>query len=166
MFKIKKNKHSSGFHFGFTCKNKVEFKASFTDSCLYHFGDADDYDINKLFGISTTIFHHIQSARIGWRCVDGETIEIFSYSYNDGVRKNEEHDILGIVNPNQEFECSIEDKETEYEFKFRLIGDKEWSFATDKKQPDKLKFHYYLWPYFGGNKVAPQDMIINLQIKK
>ena len=162
-FLIPKGKHDAkGFHFGFTFKRKIQFDAYFDESCLYHFGDVDDYDINKLFGMSTTWFHHRQSARIGWRCVNGQTIQLLTYSYNNGSRKNEEHDILGEVLPGEKFTCVIEDRETDYAFRFKKEDDVSWTNAHDDKKPDWFIFHYYLWPYFGGNKVAPYDMKIYL----
>jgi hypothetical protein len=162
-FLIPKGKHyPKGFHFGFTFKRKIEFEAMFDKSCLYHFGDVDDYDINKLFGMSTTWFHHRQSARIGWRCVNGREIEILTYSYNKGERKIEEHDILGTVLPGEKFTCIIEDQETDYVFRFKKEDDISWTNAHDAKHPDWFIFHYFLWPYFGGNKTAPHDMIIYL----
>ena len=164
-FKIKKGKQRSGFHFGFTFKKIITFEASFDEGCLYEFpvGDKDREDINKLFGISTTWFHHRQSARIGWRCLDNKNIELLTYSYNDGVRKNEEHDILGTVKPNQKFKCQIEDLEQKYLFKFMKEGDYSYVTAFDLKKPDWFIFHYFLWPHFGGDKMAPQDMKIKIE---
>lgn len=162
---IKKGKHyPKGFHFNFTFKNSVKFKCKFDESCLYYFDDGDKHDINKLCGFSTTWFHHRQSGRIGWRCVNGKEIEIVTYSYNDGTREQHETDILGIVKPNEEFEVSIRDNEDSYIYTFENLN-VAGSFirAIDKKQKDWFFFHYLLYPYFGGNKTAPHDMKIYLQ---
>ena len=161
-FKIKEGSHRSGFHLGFTFKNSIKFECVFDESCLYSFpfGHKSYDDINKLFGMSTTWFHHKQSARIGWRCMDGNLIEILTYSYNDGVRKNEEHDLLGLVRPGEKFVCSITDKEDKYDFTFQK-GSKS-NYAYDAKQKDWFVFHYFLWPYFGGDTPAPHDMSLQL----
>lgn len=165
-FRIKRGKHSAkGIHFNFTFKKNVTFKCKFNKSCLYYFDDNDKYDINKLCGFSTTWFHQRQSGRIGWRCLDGERIEIVTYSYNDGTREQTETDILGIVLPDQEFIVSIEDNEDMYIYTFENLSvDNSYVKAVDKKQKDWFFFHYLLFPYFGGNKTAPHDM--TLYVKK
>ena len=165
-YHIKKGKHfAGGLHFGFTFKKSVKFRASFAESCLYDLKTVDNYDINKLFGFSTTWFHHKQSARVGWRCLDGEHIQLLTYSYNDSKRAIEEADLLGEVVPNQWFTCEIIDLEDSYEYRFSYEFDTEKRFITgrDKKQSDWFLFHYLLFPYFGGNCTAPQDMKIYLE---
>ena len=159
---IKKGKHkASGFHFGLTFKKSIKFQAKFHESCLYNLGNNDNYDINKLYGFSTTIFHHKQSARIGWRCIDGENIEILTYSYNDSNRDLTDSEILGDVKPNELFQCEITDNEDHYLYKFYKIKNDKFeivSSAIDKKQKDWFLFHYILYFYFGGNNTAPHDM--------
>lgn len=165
-YHIKKGKHSaSGFNFGFTIKNRIKFRACFSQSCLYDLQSNDNYDINKLFGFSTTWFHHKQSARVGWRCVDGNQIELLTYSYNDSKRALDESDLLGEVKPNQWFVCEIIDHEDcyEYRFSFENNEEKRLTIAKDKKQKDWFIFHYYLYPYFGGNRPAPHDIEIYLE---
>lgn len=165
-YKIEKNNHyPKGIHFGITFSRKISFKAKFDESCLYHFGDVDDYDINKLFGFSTTWHHHRQSARVGWRCLDGNKIQLLTYSYNSGIRTIGESDILGIVKPNEIFYCDIIDKEHEYVYVFRKANEKKELIRRDPKFPDWFLFHYLLFPYFGGNKTAPHDMQIYVNKK-
>ena len=157
-FIIKEGKHySKGFNFGFNKNNYLKFEAKFDNSCLYSFNDNDIYDINKLFGYTTMWYHHYQSARIGWRCLDGENIQLLTYSYNAGHRHNGEHDFLGQVKPNEIFTCTIEDKEYAYKYTFEKEGE-EPSIFFDNKEPDWFPFKYFLFPYFGGNKTAPHDM--------
>jgi hypothetical protein len=164
-YELKKGSHSaSGLHIGITFKKKIEFRCKFDDSCLYgELGNGDEYDINKLFGFSTTWWHHKQSGRVGWRCIDGETIQILTYSYNKGKRDIKEHDILGVVKPGELFYCTIEDTEKEYVYTFKKGFDEEVVTKTDAKQKDWFFFHYLLFPYFGGNKPAPHNMKIHLE---
>jgi hypothetical protein len=159
LFCIKKGKHSSGFHFGLTFTKKIAFKAMFDKSCLYNLKSIDNYDINKLFGFSTTHYHHRQSARVGWRCLDGENIQIVTYSYKDGLFHREQ--VLGTVKPGEEFLCSIEDVEDYYIYRFTKGN--EDVVVKDEKMPDWFLFHYLLWPYFGGNNPAPHDMKLYLK---
>lgn len=165
VYRIKKGKHSSsGLHFGITFKKTVIYRCSFDESCLYLFEDQDKYDVNKLCGFSTTWFHHIQSGRIGWRCIDGNLIEILTYSYNNKKRNLSDMDVLGEVLPNQEFEVTITDTEDFYKYTFEILGHKSTrTIFLDKKEKDWFLFNYLLFPYFGGNKTAPHNMYINLK---
>ncbi len=160
-YTIKKGKHDSGLHFGITFKNKIEILAKFDANCLYDLGTNDNYDINKLFGFSTEYNHQKQSARIGWRCLDGENIEILTYTYNNSVRTTET--VLGRVKPGQEFECSIEDIETDYIYFFK--GNGYTVKVRDAKQKDTVLFKYLLYPYFGGNIPAPNNMTMYVDHK-
>lgn len=163
---IEKGKHSAkGLHFGLTFKNEIKFRACFDKSCLYDLESNDNYDINKLFGFSTTWFHHKQSARVGWRCLNGEKIQLVTYSYNKSQRSITESDILGEISPNEWFECEIIDIEHSYVFKLKIgFGDgKRIITAKDIKEKDWFLFHYLLFPYFGGNQPAPHDMKIFIE---
>lgn len=166
-YSIKKGKHfSSGLNFGFVLRSSLGFEAYFDENCLYSIPGVDSYDINKLYGFSTTWHHHIQSARVGWRCMDGENIQIVTYSYNDRIRDIYETDVLGIVKPGEKFRCTITDLETSYLYAFKKekstqLGE---TFFHDEKKPDWFPFHYKLFPYFGGNNPAPHDM--DMYIKK
>lgn len=163
-FTIKKGKHSSvlfGFlpHFRFSFKNQFAYKIKFGTNCLYDFNDVDDWDINKLVGVSTSYHHHVQSARIGWRCIDNKTIELLAYCYNKRERIGGFDDyILGVVKPGEEFYCSI----TVEANKFVLIFNKgiEYKKIELNKDDNSWKFKYFLFPFFGGNNPAPHDMDI------
>lgn len=159
-YTIKKGKHYSGFNFGFTFKNSISFCCMFSENCLYKpLPHPDTLDINKLCGFSTTIFHHKQSGRIGWRCVDesGE-IELVTYSYNSGKREISDQQVIARVEPNKLFTVYIEDFETHYLYTVTYKG-KSYT-NSDKKTYDWLPFKYLLYPYFGGNNPAPHNMNI------
>jgi hypothetical protein len=91
IFKIKKGKHKSVFfrpklHF---FKNEICKRVKFDKSAQYQLNNVDQFDINKLFGISYG-FHHKNSARFGWRwSTRMEKIEILAYVYRDGKRVSE-----------------------------------------------------------------------------
>lgn len=157
---IKKGKHSSGFHFGFTFKNKISFDVVFTKSCLYSpFPHPDTKDINKLCGFATTLSHHKQSARVGWRCVDKSgMIELVTYSYDSSKRDIKDQNVIGKVKPDKIFTVSIEDFEDHYLYTFEQRGKKITN--KDHKKPDWWPIKYILKPYFGGNQSAPHEMKI------
>lgn len=168
-YKIKENAHSSklyGFlpHVGFTLNEEIEFECKFDKNCLYKIDTSDKYDINKLYGFSTSYFHHIQSARVGWRCLDGESIEILTYCYDNSVRIPEV--ILGIVKPEETFNCKIivpkSTDNTHFTFIFEH-GNKS-KVVMVKKEQKSWGFKYKLFPYFGGNLCAPHKM--NIYIKE
>jgi hypothetical protein len=65
-YRIKKNNHYSGFHFRPILGNmKLSFECILDETCTYNLGDVDQYDINKLIGLSYG-YHHINSIRLGW----------------------------------------------------------------------------------------------------
>ena len=163
-FKINIGSHYSwGLHrFGITFKNKIAARAKFDASCLYDLKNINNLDINKLFGFSTTFFHHNQSARIGWRRHNDNSIEVLTYSYNN--HKRVQQTLLGIVKPDQLFTCTIKDNETHYVYTFH--SEDVFTTISDKKQSDKVLFKYMLWPYFGGDQEAPHEMLIHLELVK
>ncbi|MFW5847594.1 MAG: hypothetical protein ACOCVF_01565 [bacterium] len=171
-YQLKKGKHSAkGIHFGLTFKKKLKFKAKFDKSCLYSYSKhiQDRYDVNKLFGFSTTWYHHKQSSRVGWRCLDNENIELFSYIYTGGKLLLEYlKEPIAIVKPNEEFTFEITDSETFCSFEFKRIIEKEKEINHNvkviDKSPDWFLFHYYLFPFFGGDLTAPHDMKLYIDI--
>ncbi len=159
---IEKDHHSSGntkgFHFApqFN-KKELIFEAYFEDSCLYDIGTSKNYDINKLLGFSQG-FHHKDSCRFGWRCIDGKTIEILSYCYVLGKRVKEV--VLGSLKPLEtgRFKISLED--TKYKFTFNTLN--QHSITEVSRNYTASKLGYGLFPYFGGVTKAPQKMFIHI----
>jgi hypothetical protein len=163
-YKIRKTHHSSKLfgilpHFGFTLKDHISFSAKFNSNCLYDLHNVDNWDANKLYGISTSYNHMIQSARIGWRCLDGKNIEILTFVHDEHKFLNPE--VLGTVAPDEWFDCKIVVKE--YSFVFYFTKNKTTNIIVAPKQSKGWKFKYKLYPYFGGNETAPHDM--NIYIK-
>lgn len=158
---IKSGKHySEGLNFGLTLKDQIRFVGIFDESCVYDHGNHENYDINKLYGFSTSIHHHIQSARVGWRCLDGINIQLLTYSY-DGWKNRLKEKILGTVLPNQEFTCTITIGAEKFKYDFKTLGKS--NSAEDPIRRKCWPFRYLLYPYFGGNIPAPHDMKINIQ---
>lgn len=134
----------------------------FDSSCYYAFNDEDQYDINKLFGFSEGL-HHQNSARFGWRCNPNKrSIEIHTYVYRDGVRVNVNGPLSLIteVPLNTTFYASIQCNKEFYIF--RVVYGKFVSAMAIGRSDKAYKFGYYLYPYFGGNKTAPHDMVLEI----
>lgn len=152
---IEEGNHRSGFYpnLHFNIKN-IKYEVIFTESCLYKFNDVDDYDVNKLFGISFG-YHHNNSIRFGWD-IEDEEIAIYAYSYKSSKRDIKK--IISIpINRKYIFEINVFDGY--YDMKIfnsenNLIG---WANIPKVKT---TKLCYNLFPYFGGNKVAPHDIKI------
>lgn len=94
---------------------RIDMRVKFLDSCIYEFNDVDDYDFNKLFGLSFTLLprirsktwaggkdtrtwfsignyivikpHHWNSIRFVWNCLEGK-IAMAPYVFKNGERVN------------------------------------------------------------------------------
>lgn len=153
---FKKGRHFAWHFFKFYFKNSgtIEHRVKFSKNCLYSFGTIDDFDVNKLFGRSFG-YHHTNSIRFGWRS-DGKNIIIYAYNYKDGVRHIKEL-CKCIVNKEYTFKMKYSPKDVLLE-----ISSKDWTTKYAMDINAKRKFGYKLYPYFGGNRTAPHEMIVEL----
>lgn len=137
--------------------SELKFSVKFDSSAVYATKEsANQYDINKLYGFSdNNSYHHKFSARFGWRWSDG-ALRLFGYVYNDEVRSFKQ---IGIVNIGSENFCSIKIDTNIYIF---TLNNKTDTLA--RKSTTSKALGYKLYPYFGGDEVAPHD--INIWIKE
>lgn len=180
-FKVKKGKKFfRGPRWNFFGRNKRKFgaKVCFRENCTYRL--TENYDqINKLIGQSFKILpwydkfdnkmrpgHHKNSFRVGWRCVDGETIELLAYVYIDGARR---HKTLLSVKPETWTHIEFSESEKKYTF-IAMSEDGEGSIVDFDKTTTKKEilglFIHRLYPYFGGRVSAPHDMRIDIKHEK
>jgi hypothetical protein len=138
--------------------NWLKFRAIITP-CKYNILAQEQ--INKLVGYNLSLFkhHHKNSLRIGWRiALDGEAIEILSYSYINGIRHTSHIKYIHI-SQNDIAYCDIEmcTNKTQH----IIIVDGIW---TEIPIPTGTagRFGWVLQPYFGGHNVAPHDIEITL----
>lgn len=156
IYKIKKNHHYSK-RLIYRAKAYKEgrhmlFKARFTESCLYK---VIDDDIHKLYGFTDTdSLVHENSVRFGWRHDGKGYIEIFAYWYSNGQRGFKK---LGETIPGQIDTYEIWAKEYTYFFRF---NDDTYMYLRPPRPEHGLRLRLY--PYFGGNLVAPNDMTIHI----
>jgi len=127
------------------------YRVAFTESCRYDLGK-DQGDINKLFGVGYFPSHHENSVRIGWNydVVSGK-INIFAYWYAEGIR-------------GWQYLRSV-DIGMNYYFKIYIDGDAHRLDISGRNYRVDVKSTpvcYLLRPYFGGNKTAPHDIVIDL----
>ena len=171
-FFINKNKHKAegvniGFVFG---KKKMCAEVSFMPSCTYSL--SKNYDqINKLFGVSTSWLpfidksgfhppHHKNSVRFGWRCIDGENIEVLAYIY---VNKERIHKVIETCLPGDTLRLSLEIDNNDYLLKMVNMDGGSGLARVPSKRKNKRFFGYKLFPYFGGSVKAPHDMLLLLK---
>ena len=155
-YTIKEGNHRSGIYFRpHFEKTILRYNVTFGESCIYDLGNENQADINKLCGISFGL-HHNNSARFGWACVGG-MIELFAYCY---VNKKRVWKSLGLVDVGKTYELHLDVNDKSYHF---------WVYSPDEptrfKVVDKTKtckWGYMLYPYFGGDEVAPHDIHIAL----
>lgn len=137
--------------------DSLVFVVYFDSSAIYTTVDkANQGDINKLYGFSDcSSLHQTNSARLGWRYYKNG-LELFAYTYAGGRRSFK---TLGSVQISKKYTCTIVAKANEY------------VFYVDGKNPVVMDrgcsnggMQYQLYPYFGGDENAPQN--INIWIKE
>ncbi len=138
--------------------NRLVFTARFDETAKYDLATQDQHDINKLMGFSeANSLHQENSARLGWRYnIEYDNIEIFSYIYRDGEMSFNK---ISEVDLNETIEYQINLFEDEYEF---VVNG--FSFRELRDIDQQVGVYYRLFPYFGGDEVAPHD--INIYIKE
>lgn len=133
--------------------SELKFVVKFDSSAIYTTITPDNqFDINKLYGFSdNSTGHHQFSARFGWRWSD-KALRLFGYVYNKGVRDSKE---LGIVNIGSEKTCSI--KVSGDQYIFSLNGKTDY---LPRASTTPTATGYKLFPYFGGDELAPHNIFI------
>jgi hypothetical protein len=140
--------------FVFTSNSKITFNAVFDRSCIYSTVDPKNQnDINKLYGFSDCNTQHlINSARIGWRW-SNDALRIFAFVHNNSVMLYKE---ITTVKIGSIIKCSV-----------ACLTD-HYSFTVNNKSV-QLPRHcsgnytrYKLFPYFGGDEVAPHRIKIKI----
>jgi hypothetical protein len=151
-FLIKKGSHKSSYSLNYTNKKSLSFFVQFDDSCVYKTIDpSNQEDVNKLIGISDGFSHVKNSARFGWRYLNGK-LEILGYTHFDGKFEFEK---ICDIEIGREYQLTIEIGD---DYKFSV----EDKIISMRRFPKKFGFNYYLWPYFGGNETAPHDISIRV----
>ncbi|MBC5773469.1 hypothetical protein H8S95_05285 [Pontibacter sp. KCTC 32443] len=155
VYTIKKGEHSSDSPFVVRSVTTLKFEATFDASATYKTTtDANQGDINKLYGIADCrTDHHSNSARFGWRWYNNQ-LEIHAYTYLNKVRQSK---MVGVVDLNKAYTYEIQVQDNKYVF--TLNGN-----AVELPRHCNGKAEgYQLYPYFGGDEVAPHDITIAIR---
>jgi hypothetical protein len=132
---------------------QLNFVVKFDSSAIYKTIDTtNQIDINKLYGFSDNgKDHHLFSARFGWNWYNN-ALHLYAYYYNNGVRDFKE---LGIVNVGKEINCSIKVLVNNYIFSLNGV-----ETSVPRAATTLAGNGYKLFPYFGGDELAPHDIHI------
>ena len=135
---------------------QLSFKVKFDSSAIYQTRLASNQtDINKLYGFSdNNALHHVYSARFGWRW-SNHALRLFGYIYNHSAMSEKE---LGTVEIGAENNCSIKVNNDTYVF---TLNGKETTMP--RESTTSLAEGYKLYPYFGGDEVAPHTISIYIE---
>ena len=155
VYTIKKGEHSAGSPFLARRTDILTFEATFDASAIYQTIDRSNQgDINKLYGLADCrTDHHSNSARFGWRWYNNQ-LEIHAYTYLNKVRQSE---LIGVVELNKTYTYRIDLQGNKYIF--RLNG----TTVEMPRHCTGLAEGYQLYPYFGGDEVAPHDISIAIR---
>jgi hypothetical protein len=135
---------------------ELKFTVQFDSTAIYtNVNPSNQLDINKLYGFADDDKqHHVSSARIGWRWYSNK-LELFGYVYNDSVRTTQ---LITQVPLKTNIPCSIKVDGARYVFSVN---------GTQATMPRTAKIPtgkgYRLYPYFGGDEMAPQDISIRIR---
>jgi hypothetical protein len=156
-YTIKKGQHyADGNAYKTIEATEMKFVVKFDSTAIYKtIAPANQYDINKLYGFSdNNADHHQYSARFGWRW-SNNALRLFAYIYNNGSVLSKE---LKTINIGEEVTCKIQVTNTSYLFSINDITERFPRMATTPKAKG-----YQLYPYFGGDEVAPHDVNVYLK---
>jgi hypothetical protein len=142
----------------------MNFVAKFDSTAIYPAVITDynhAYDVNKLYGFSEGFNNQYNSARIGWRWLDG-ALQLFAYVYVKGtlLRDPVSYDppFIKSVAIGSEINCSISISGGNYIFTVDGV------VVTTPRGTTSGKFSgYQQYPYYGGTLTAPH--LINIYIK-
>lgn len=135
---------------------RYKFEVYFDSTAIYNLPKADQYDINKLSGFADNGSVHLQySARFGWRWSDNH-LRLFGFVHNNGKIQEKE---IGAIEIGKVYTCTINIQATTYEFVVEGIG----SVILPRASTTPKAEGYRLYPYFGGNNLAPHEIHIWLK---
>ena len=160
-YTILKNWHYSFFLFGrlfgWYCNKKTFYiKFKFSKECWWNPPrNQDDYDLNKLYGLSFGFFIHKDSVRFTWKPKFEKegVIEIYGYTY-DASKKEHTSLYLCDVNVETEYDGLLGISDSKYELN---VGT---SVIVMNNSSKDNKIQKEVYPYFGGNNRSPQKMNI------
>jgi hypothetical protein len=162
---VKKGRHLSnqltGIYFMGT---GVRFEVKFTKDSRYVLGGNDQYDWNKLYGMSHGIFPlvqsymmHYNSSRFGWRYMpDINNYQLMPYFYINGVKSL--NNPVAVLEEGKQYICTIIPWYDKVAYSIIEKGTDKLIYYFESKEK-VTSYNGFLAPsYFGGNMPAPKDV--------
>jgi hypothetical protein len=157
VFRIDSGDHSSSNSLEWTRKDIVTFDVVFDSTAIYTTVDPiNQYDVNKLFGVSDGGLHVRNSARFGWRWLNGK-LELMAFTHLNGLFHFEKVCDLEI---GKQYTCSVSLGD---DYTFTCIDGSNPVIVHMERWHNVSGSRYYLWPYFGGDETAPHDITIKIK---
>lgn len=163
-FTINKGKHRASplywlrwFPFLFAPK-KIIRTVRFDFNCKYNLNDDDQFDVNKLFGVSFGWVHK-ESARFGWRFDPKSNLfHLYAYYYIKGIP---EFKLIASCVATKKYTCILAIENSYY--CFYVLNEKDQQVAVEPIHNfHSRKFAFLLGPFFGGNNPAPHKMTLEI----
>lgn len=123
--------------------------------------NSDDYDLNKLAGISFGGIHK-NSIRLTWtpNFQKVNVIRLYGYTYDHSMKEHTSK-YLCEIETNKEYACNLKITDNTYILDMSLLG----AIGMENKSKDG-NIQKITYPYFGGNNKSPNKMDIWMKIKK
>lgn len=143
---------TKGIYFGFI----------FDQSCVYQtIKPENQHDINKFWGLSESVHHHCNSTRLGWNWLDG-ALHLWAYTYYKGQRTYKQ---IGKAHLHAPGFYSIEAKSGAYlHTLYDAQGVAVSAVMAPRAETYPTMWGYQLYPYFGGDEVAPHDITLRIKL--
>ena len=135
--------------------SRITYYIQFENNCKYKLNTIDSNDINKAYGYSYGL-HQSNSTRLGWNW-KSDTLMLYNYSYFSGTRVSRKIGNFATQKP-----IYVDQK---------LSGDTSWiTLVQNNKALSRFvvgkgttkQSGYFLYPYFGGTSVSPNNMNIKI----
>lgn len=156
-FVIPEGEHYSTYAIESMQSTSLNFKVLFDSTAIYQTIDPiQQFSTNKLLGFADcNSHHHENSARFGWQWVKNE-LQIIAYNYVNSQRQEE---FVGVVDIGVISNYRIEITDDHYIFTL----DDYPQVIMERGNNCNVGVYYMLFPYFGGQEVAPHDITIKIR---
>lgn len=153
----------------FAKKRSQQYIVTLSRDCWYKYENKDSKDYNKLFGIGW-LNPKVASARFAWKpdFKHYGMINLYTYVYSNKTWEAKYITKIKIKEPvalyitskrNWKFKWFKITGKGSYTFSMRRRGSNDWIRVVDHTDPCGL---FRLYPYFGGNNKAPNNMTITM----
>ncbi len=153
-FTIKQGKHRSTNALSYSKDTMFNWNIEFDSSAIYVIDSTNQLDINKLIGWSDCGEDHMEaSIRFGWRWVN-DSLEIHWFKHENGNFSFAKITNVYLCKP-YNYYLRIHT----WDYEMQVDGVKVFIPRNCVKQ----RRRYQLYPYFGGDEVAPHDITIKIK---